>query len=84
MHIDKALGTNYKIITSTSSGSIILNEVDFEKDLGNWISSSLVFSLHCNKAATCATKALGMLKKTFMRITKELFVFCIRPMLGLT
>jgi len=56
MHIGKTLGTNYKMITSTSSGPIVLNEVDFEKDLGVWTSSSLVFSLHCIKAAACANK----------------------------
>ena len=46
MHISKTLDTNNKMITSTSSGSIIIifNEVDFEKDLGVWTSSSLVFS----------------------------------------
>jgi len=75
MHIGKTLGTNYKIITSTSSGPVILNEVNFEKDLVVWTLSSLVFSLHCNKTAACATKVLGMLKRTFTRITKELFVF---------
>jgi len=74
-YIGKTLGTNYKMITSTSSGPIILYEVDFEKDLGVWTSSSLVFSLQCNKAAACATEVLGILKRNFTRITKELFVF---------
>ena len=47
------------------------------KDLEIWTTSSLKFSLHCDKAAACATKILGMLKRTFVsqRISKELFIF---------
>ena len=58
MRIGKTLGTNYTMETSTTPRSILkLTEVE---DLGVWTSSSLKFSLHCEKAAACATNILGM------------------------
>jgi len=38
---------------------------DSEKDLG--------ISLHCNQAAATANRILGMLKRTFTELLKELF-----------
>ena len=46
-----------------------------EKDLGVWITSSLKPSLHCDKAAATANRILGMLKRSFTRLSRELFVF---------
>ena len=57
MHISKTLSSNYTMETTTTPRSVLnLNEVDLEKDLGIWTTSSLKFSLHCDKAAACATK----------------------------
>ena len=55
-----------------------LTKTDFEKDLGIWITSSLKPSLHCNKAAAATTRILGMLKRTFTKFSKELFIFLYR------
>ena len=61
---------------SGSPGSYIdLCEVNSEKDLGLWVTSSLKPSLQCDKAAANATRILAMLKGTFSFMSKELFVF---------
>ena len=57
-------------------GSYIdLCEVNSEKDLGLWTILSLKPSLQCDKAAASATRILGMLKRTFSFMSKELSVF---------
>jgi len=62
--------------SSTTLGSYVeLNEVNLEKNLGIWTTSSLKPSLHCDKAAAKVIKFLGMIKRTFSVISKELFIF---------
>ena len=51
-----------------------MSEVNFEKDLGIWSTSSLKSSSHCDKAAASATRVLGIFKRTSMMISKELFI----------
>ena len=76
MHIGKSLNTTYKMEISGSPGSCIdLCEVNSEKDLGLWVTSSLKPSSQCDKAAANATRILAMLKRTFSFMLKELFVF---------
>ena len=76
MHSSKILHTSYTMETSASPRSQVeLSEVNFENDLGTWTTSSLKHSLHCDKAAASATRVLGMLKRTFTMIFKELFIF---------
>ena len=84
--IGNTLNTSYKMEISTIPGlSIELSEVNFEKYLGIWTTSSLKPSLHCDKAAANTTKFLGMLKRTFSAISRELFIFLyktyVRPLL---
>ena len=60
----------------TSPGFFMeLSEVNFEKDLGVWTTSSFKPSLQCEKAAYNATKFLGLLKRTFSAISKDLIIF---------
>ena len=83
MHIAKSTGANYTM--ETLGSTVELTKTDFEKDLGIWITSSLKPSLHCDKAAAAATRILGMLKRTFTKFSKELFIFLyktyVRPQL---
>ena len=76
MHIGRTLNSTYKM--NISNTCIDLCEVESEKDLGLWVTSSLKPSLHCVKAAAKATKILGMLKRTFPVMSKELFLFLYR------
>ena len=52
-----------------------LIEVISEKGLGVWTTSNLASSVHCQKAAANATKILGQIKRSFSRISKDLFIF---------
>ena len=52
-----------------------LFEDDHEKDLGVWFTSDLKPSLHCCKAAASAMRVLSMIKRSFVNISKELFIF---------
>jgi len=55
--------------------------VDYDrlrKDLGIRITSSLKPSLQCDKAVATANRILGMLKQTFTKLSRELFVFLYR------
>ena len=76
MHIGRTLNTHYKMmeISGSLSSCIDLCEVNSEKDLGLWTTTSLK-PTHCDKAAAIATKILGMLKRTFSVMSKELFIF---------
>ena len=83
MHVAKSTGANYTM--ETLGSTVELTKTDFEKDLGVWVTSSLKPSLHCDKAAAAATRILGMLKRTFTKFSKELFIFLyktyVRPQL---
>ena len=60
-----------------------LRVVSSEKDLGVWITSELDFSLQCDKASVKAMQSLGLIKRTFINLTKESFLIIyetyIRP-----
>ena len=56
-------GSNSKLIVVPS-----------EKDLGIWIPSKPNFSLQCDKASAKAMQSLGLIKRTFTNLTKELFL----------
>ena len=58
--------------------TVELTMTNSEKDLGIWITSSLKPSLQCDKAAATASRILGMLKRTFTKLSRELFVFLYR------
>ena len=53
-----------------------------EKDLGVWITYKPDFTLQCEKASAKAMQSLGLIKRTFTNLTKELFQiansYCIR------
>jgi len=49
-----------------------------KKDLGVWINSDLKSSLHCTKAVASAMRVLAMIRRAFVNISKELFIFLYR------
>ena len=73
MHIGKTPNASYSMEISSSPGSC--RELSVEKDLGVWTTSNLKPSLQCDKAAANATKFLGLLKRTFSAVSKDLFIF---------
>ena len=71
---------NSPIVTSYALSNglgqhVQLDEVDHEKDLGVWFTSDLKPSLHCCKAAASAMKILSMIRRSFVNISKKLFIF---------
>ena len=68
--------SNYCVSDPATPGDFIdLNEVTFKKDLGVWTTNKMEPSLHCQKAVASAAKILGMIRRTFVNISKDLFVF---------
>ncbi|VDL85809.1 unnamed protein product [Schistocephalus solidus] len=57
---------------------IPLQEVDAQKDLGVWISSSLKPSLHCSKVAKSAMSALYLVKRAFSAFDEDCFAKVFR------
>ncbi|GAA53533.1 hypothetical protein CLF_110432 [Clonorchis sinensis] len=59
--------------------------IDAKKDLGIWLSPNLSFSLHLEKSAQKALAVLGMIRRTFSRITltdvQILYGAYVRPLL---
>nr|VZI30292.1 unnamed protein product [Spirometra erinaceieuropaei] len=50
-----------------------LQQVDSQKDLGVWITSSLKPTLHCAKAAISATATLQLIRRAFMGFDPDCF-----------
>ena len=76
MHIGRSLCSGYRMANLVTPGEYVdLTEVISEKDLGVWTTSNLASSVHCQKAAANATKILGQIKRSFSRISKDLFIF---------
>ena len=50
-----------------------LNVVSSEKDLGVWITFKPDFTLQCEKASAKAMQSLGLIRRIFTHLTKELF-----------
>ena len=56
------------------SNRTTIQAVREEKDLGIFVSEDLKWSLQCGKAASKAMMALGLIKRTFPCLNKELFL----------
>jgi len=73
-------------LNDTSTGQrVFLTEVDYEKDLGIWIFSDLMPAIHCCKVAASAMRALSIIRRSFVSISRNLFSFLyktyVRPYL---
>ena len=79
MHIGSTPHSYYYVSNLAISGnSTSLSEVTYGKDLGIWTTNKMEPSLHCHKAMTSANKILGMIRRTFVSMSKYLFVFLYR------
>ena len=75
MHVGNSPMTTAYTLCDSSGECIQLDGVDHENDLGVWITSDLKPSLHCCKAAASAMRVLSMIRRSFVSISKELFIF---------
>ena len=78
MHVGYSHFVTEYVLSDNSGEHVKLTEVDNEKDLGVWISRDLKPSLHCTKAVASAMRVLAMIRRAFVNISKELFVFLYR------
>ena len=78
MHVGYSHFVTEYVLSDNSGEHVKLTEVDHEKDLGVWISSDLKSSLHCTKAVASAMRVLAMIRRAFINISKELFIFLYR------
>ncbi|BHF69255.1 hypothetical protein SprV_0301229800 [Sparganum proliferum] len=60
-----------------------LQQVDSQKDLGVWITSSLKPTLHCAKAAKPATATLQLIRRAFVGFDPDCFPKYLGPSCGL-
>ncbi len=70
---------------STSNGPVNLDESEMEKDLGVQIDNPLKFDIHITDAIKKANSKLGMIKRTFVYLDKDLltplYTSLVRPLL---
>jgi len=78
MHVRYSYFITEYALSDNSGEHVKLTQVDYEKDLGVLISSNLKSSLHCTKAVASAMRVLSMIRRVFVNISKELFVFLYR------
>ena len=65
MHIGYSPTMSYTMTDSSTNSSVVLEEVNEEKDLGVWCTNTLKPSLHCQRAAVNATQVLGLARRSF-------------------
>ena len=76
MHTGRSLGESYHMCDLSTPGSYVdIEEVTSGKDLGVWTTSNLDSSLQCQKAASARMRMLGMIKRAFQVMSKDLFLF---------
>ena len=59
--------------TNDDGSNSKLSVASSEKGLGVWIALKRDVSLQCDKASAKAMQSLGLIKRTFTSLTKELF-----------
>ena len=75
-HIGKTQHSNYHVSDITPPGVFAnLHDVSYEKDLGVWTTNKMESSLHCQKAVSNANRILGMVRRTFASMSRDLFMF---------
>ena len=76
---------NFTYTMPSSSRQSYLQVVEYEKDLGSLIDNRLSFSYHITDVMSKSNRILGLIKRSFRYIGKEIFVqlykSLIRPIL---
>ena len=64
---------NFDYSMNSKSESVQLNSVNCEKDLGVYIDSQLNFKEHVGKSVSSANKMIGLVRRNFKNLGKEVF-----------
>ena len=78
MHVGYSHFVTEYTLSDKSGEHVKLTEVDYGQDLGVWISIEFKSSLHYTKAVVSAIGVLAMIRRAFVNISKELFIFLYR------
>ena len=83
MHLGKNSNTTYTLYDLATNSNNILQSTKEQKDLGIWTTSTMNFTMHCQKTASKANQALGMIKQNFKYMSKDslmtLYKTFVRP-----
>ena len=60
---------------------VTLEETDCERDLGVHVDPALKFTQHCNKAVSKANKLVGLLRRTFDFIDKQILSYAFKGLI---
>ena len=83
MHLGRNDRATYTLFNLATNSNTLLQPTTEQKDLGVWTTPSMNFSVHCQKAASKANQALGMIKRNFKYMSKSslmiLYKTFVRP-----
>ena len=83
MHLGRHDRATYTLFNLATNSNTLLQPTTEQKDLGVWTTPSMNFSVHCQKAASKANQALGMIKRNFKYMSKSslmiLYKTFVRP-----
>ena len=71
MHLGKNSNATYTLYDLATNSNNILQSTTEQKDLGIWTTSTMNFTMHCQKAVSKANQALGMIKRIFKYMSKD-------------
>ena len=63
----------YTMVNPISGERTVINTCNFEKDLGVTFDSNLIFDQHIQNSINKANKMIGIIKRTFMHMDKDIF-----------
>ena len=71
MHLGRNAKATHTLFNLATNSNTLLRTTIEQKDLGVWITPSMIFSVHCCKSAGKANQALGMIERNFKYISKS-------------
>ena len=75
LHLAKSENAyKHKYSMPGADGPVILQETEYEKDLGVYVDSKLTFETHVNKSVQSANKITGTIKRNFKYMGEDIFL----------
>ena len=78
LQLGNPIPTNYYLHNPNECSRSLISRATEEKDLGIWCTSEMKPSLQVQKAVAKAMQTLGMIKRSFKYLSKDLFLFLYR------
>jgi len=81
--LGNSIPANYYLSNPDDLSRSLICRVTEEKDLGAWCTNDMKASLQVQKAVAKAMQTLGMLKRSFKFLSKDLFLFLYKTYIKL-